>query len=115
MHSVPLHLPSSPPEKECRHLGKQPVLPASSEAGIFITLHECYTFSMNENITGLYKHFKGGLYEVVGVAKHSETLEEMVLYHHQGESELWVRPKDMFFGTKEIDGVSVQRFEKIED
>jgi len=69
---------------------------------------------MEENIKGFYKHFKGGVYEVVGTAKHSETLEELVLYRHQGEEALWVRPRDMFFGTKEIDGVPVSRFVKID-
>ena len=42
-----------------------------------------------------YKHFKGGVYEVVGVAKHSETLEEMVVYKHDGQ--LWARPREMWF------------------
>lgn len=46
---------------------------------------------------GIYKHFKGGEYEVVGVAKHSETQEEFVVYRAlYGEGGLWVRPKDMF-------------------
>jgi len=45
---------------------------------------------------GIWKHYKGGLYEVIGSAKHSETLEDMVLYKHQGEDELWVRPTSIF-------------------
>lgn len=45
---------------------------------------------------GLWKHYKGGIYEVIGMAKHSETLEDMVVYKKQGEEKLWVRPALMF-------------------
>lgn len=45
---------------------------------------------------GLWKHFRGGIYEVIGMAKHSETLEDMVVYRHQGEEKLCVRPVNMF-------------------
>jgi cyclomaltodextrinase len=45
---------------------------------------------------GLWKHFKGGIYEVIGMAKHSETLDDIVVYKHQGEDKLWVRPALMF-------------------
>lgn len=65
---------------------------------------------------GLYKHYKGNLYEVIGVAKHSETLEELVVYRatYQKEGEnLWVRPKTMFLETVLINGVAVKRFEKV--
>lgn len=65
---------------------------------------------------GLYKHYKGNEYEVIGVAKHSETLEELVVYKatYQKEGEnLWVRPLKMFLGTVIIDGVETKRFEKI--
>ncbi len=60
---------------------------------------------------GKYKHFKGAEIEVIGVAKHSETLEEMVVYIHDGE--LWVRPISMFEETVEVDGRQVPRFEFI--
>jgi hypothetical protein len=66
---------------------------------------------------GLYKHYKGNIYEVVGIAKHSETLEEMVVYKatYQKEGEnLWVRAKSMFLESVEIEGLSVKRFSKIE-
>ena len=66
---------------------------------------------------GLYKHYKGNIYEVIGIAKHSETLEEMVVYKatYQKEGEnLWVRPKSMFLESVEIEGLSVKRFSKIE-
>jgi hypothetical protein len=50
-----------------------------------------------------HRHYKGGLYRVVGLAKHSETLEPMVVYEHlwPHEQGLWVRPADMFHGTLE--------------
>lgn len=50
-----------------------------------------------EILPGLYRHFKGGLYRVEGVARHSETLEEMVVYRAlYGEGGLWVRPAAMW-------------------
>lgn len=68
-----------------------------------------------------YRHYKNKnhIYEVVGVARHSETLEEMVVYKALYESEefgrgvLWVRPKDMFLGNVIINGEEIRRFEKI--
>ena len=61
-----------------------------------------------------YKHFKGGKYKLLGIAKDSETLEKMVVYQAlYGEGEIWVRPYDMFFGTVERDGKVMQRFTKI--
>jgi len=64
---------------------------------------------------GRYRHFKGGIYEVLGVVKHSETLEEMVLYKHEGEEELWVRPLKMFGEVVEKDGYKGPRFRYIEE
>lgn len=63
---------------------------------------------------GLYRHFKGGMYEVIGIAIHSETLEEMVIYRARyGEQKLWVRPMNMFLETVEHEGRLVPRFEYI--
>ena len=60
---------------------------------------------------GVYRHFKGNLYEVIGVASHSETLEPMVVYRAlYGERGLWVRPAAMFLETVTRDGVTVPRF-----
>jgi len=62
---------------------------------------------------GLYRHYKGLLYEVVGMARHSETLESMTLYRAlYGSRELWVRPAAMFDETVVIDGRTVPRFER---
>jgi len=47
-------------------------------------------------IPGVWQHFKGGLYDVLGTAKHSETEEEFVVYQKKGESNLWIRPIEMF-------------------
>jgi len=65
---------------------------------------------------GKYKHFKGGEYEVLFVGKHSETLEDMVIYRPlYGEGGIWVRPLEMFLGTKTLeDGTVVQRFKKVD-
>lgn len=65
---------------------------------------------------GLYKHYKGNIYEVIGVAKYSETLEEMVVYkatYQKEEKNLWVRPLAMFVETIIIEGKNVKRFTKI--
>ena len=65
---------------------------------------------------GRYRHFKGREYEVIGVAKHSETLEEMVVYRQlYGEHGLWVRPASMWEETVELDGKTYKRFTYIGD
>ncbi|MEE9525114.1 MAG: DUF1653 domain-containing protein [Candidatus Woesearchaeota archaeon] len=64
---------------------------------------------------GKYKHYKGNFYEVIGVAKHSETQAELVVYKAlYGEEELWVRPKKMFLENVNIEGKEMPRFEFIE-
>lgn len=66
--------------------------------------------------TGRYRHYKGNEYEVTGVARHSETLEPLVVYRPlAGRSEWWVRPHAMFFETVWVSGQLRQRFERIED
>ena len=70
---------------------------------------------MNELKSGKYRHFKGKEYEVVGVARHSETLEELVVYKALYESDylagaLWVRPKEMFLEEVVVEGKKVPRF-----
>ena len=61
-----------------------------------------------------YRHFKGNIYKVLHIAKHSETLEEMVVYQAMyGERGIWVRPKAMFEEIIERDGRTFRRFEKI--
>ncbi len=63
---------------------------------------------------GRYRHFKGGEYQVIGLAKHSETGESMVVYRAlYGEGGLWVRPEAMFLDTLERDGKVFKRFEFI--
>ena len=60
---------------------------------------------------GRYRHYKGGEYEVLGVARHSETLEPLVVYRPlYNDSGLWVRPHAMFFGELEVDGRRQKRF-----
>lgn len=64
-----------------------------------------------ETPTGLYRHYKGLLYQVVGTVRHSESLEPMTLYRAlYGEQGLWVRPAAMFNEDVEIDGVRQPRF-----
>ncbi|MBO5059569.1 MAG: DUF1653 domain-containing protein [Clostridia bacterium] len=63
---------------------------------------------------GYYRHFKGNIYELLGIAKHSETLEEMVVYRacYQAEG-LWVRPLSMWEEEVMHEGRRVKRFEYI--
>ena len=65
---------------------------------------------------GKYRHFKGNEYEVLHIARHSETMEEMVVYKAlYGEGGVWVRPLAMFCETITRDGKTFKRFEKIDD
>ena len=69
---------------------------------------------MEEIKIGRYRHFKGNEYEVIGTAKHSETLEEYVVYKAlYGEGGLWIRPAEMWNETVERDGKTFKRFEYI--
>ena len=62
---------------------------------------------------GTYRHYKGNLYEVLGIARHSETEEVMVVYRAlYGKKELWVRPASMWTERVEKGGVSMARFSK---
>jgi len=68
---------------------------------------------MSEPRPGKYRHYKGGEYEVVGVARHSETDEALVVYRPlYGEGGLWVRPLAMFTGSVTVEGRTVARFER---
>ena len=63
-----------------------------------------------------YRHFKGNIYRVLHIAKHSETLEDMVVYQAMyGEKGIWVRPQTMFEEVIERDGRTFRRFEPISD
>lgn len=62
---------------------------------------------------GYYKHFKGNLYEVIGIGKHSETLEELVIYKSIKDNSIWVRPLSMWNETIERDNKTYKRFEYI--
>jgi hypothetical protein len=65
---------------------------------------------------GLYRHYKGNLYEVIDTVRHSETLEAMTLYRAlYGERGLWVRPAAMFLETVEPAGLPTPRFSRLAD
>jgi len=74
----------------------------------------------NKDISGKYLHYKGKLYEVIGIGHHSETYEELVIYRalfespEFGKNALWARPKKMFFEEVVVDGKRVPRFRKVE-
>ena len=70
---------------------------------------------MTEVVPGRYRHYKGNEYTVLGVARHSETLEDLVVYRQEyGTHGLWVRPAAMFTETVEVQGTTVPRFRLID-
>lgn len=78
-------------------------------------------FSCMKISPGLYEHYKGNRYQVIGTAIHTETREELVVYTSLYDApgfptgSLWVRPKKMFEEEVEVDGKKVPRFRKIEE
>lgn len=74
-------------------------------------------FSVPELEPGIYQHYKGKRYEVIGVGCHTETLEYFVvytpLYDHDGQPDIWVRPYAMFVESITLDGATVPRFSKV--
>jgi len=65
---------------------------------------------------GLYRHYKGNLYEVIDTVRHSETLEALTLYRAlYGERGLWVRPAAMFLEDVQVGGVIQPRFRRVDD
>lgn len=74
---------------------------------------------MEEVKPGMYRHYKGKEYRVLGIGFHSETLEKLVFYQALYESEdfgkdvLWARPIEMFLGNVTINGTEVPRFQRI--
>ncbi|MBM3198464.1 MAG: DUF1653 domain-containing protein [Chlamydiae bacterium] len=76
----------------------------------------CLSPEANSIITNsVYEHYKGMRYKVLGVARHSETLEELIVYQAlYGECDLWVRPLDMFLEKVTIDGIIQPRFKFIQ-
>ena len=72
-------------------------------------------FMEEKIVPGRYRHFKGNEYEVIGLARHSETTEEMVVYRAlYGDGGLWVRPAGMWNETVERDGKTYRRFTLVE-
>lgn len=70
-------------------------------------------------LPGKYRHYKGKMYEVIGTARHSETLEELVVYRalyespEFGKDALWVRPAKMFTENVLVNGIPTPRFQKV--
>jgi hypothetical protein len=88
-------------------------LPVAAQGPSFVPMNELP--ALPDTPLGRYRHYKGGDYEVVGVARHSETLEALVVYRPlYNASGLWVRPHAMFFGQVEVDGAMRPRFERVD-
>ena len=81
----------------------------------------CFFGEIMEVKKGKYRHFKGTIVEVIGVAKHSETMEDMAVYNHPdpvkglGENTMWARPLSMFLEEIERDGKKMKRFEFVSE
>lgn len=69
--------------------------------------------------TGIYRHYKGNEYTVLGVGRHTEVDEYFVVYSpvesQEGKPAIWLRPYDMFLETVEIDGETIPRFQRVEE
>lgn len=72
---------------------------------------------MNNITAGVYEHYKGRRYRVLGIGKDTETESEVVIYQplYQSDVAYWVRPLVMFAGTVEVDGGIVPRFKKVDE
>ncbi len=81
---------------------------ASSSTGATVQTEQATSVEPGE-----YRHYKGGAYQVIGVARHSETEELLVVYRPlYGDRGLWVRPLDMFLESVVVDGQRVPRFSR---
>ena len=75
-----------------------------------------YEEAVKQIPVGKYRHFKGNEYEVISIARHSETAEPMVVYRAlYGDGGIWVRPAEMWNETVERDGQTYQRFVRVEE
>lgn len=78
-----------------------------------------YFIFMEDLKLGKYQHYKGKFYDVIGIARHSETLEELVVYRalynskEFGNNALWIRPKKIFLKNVSVDGKEVPRFKYV--
>lgn len=103
------------PEDQCQNAEPQQEAPAAEESTEAPVVEEKAVEVEEVPVPqpvhlGKYRHFKGGEYEVVGIAKHSETKEEMVVYKNAMDGSLWVRPYAMFNEVIERDGKKMLRF-----
>lgn len=99
------------------------IITMKNETQIFLNYYNIMTkitiTSQSSIKPGKYKHFKGKFYEVIGIAHHSETFEEFVVYKalfispEYGKNALWVRPRKMFFERVIVEGREVPRFEYV--
>ncbi len=69
-----------------------------------------FSESARSIVVGWYRHYRGGRYEVIGLGRHSETLEEVVVYRREGAEEFWVRPVSNWLEDVEFEGQAVPRF-----
>ncbi len=68
---------------------------------------------MNEPALGIYEHYSGTQYRVIGVARHSESKEQLVVYQRLDDHALWTRPLTMFLEDVEVEGRRVPRFRRV--
>lgn len=101
-HGIDMEAAGSHPERQVRSTGVRP------DSGRNLCSHAGGQAAIPAK---QYRHYKGKEYTVTGVARHSETEEELVVYRQEyGDHGLWVRPKDMFLETVDVAGQTVPRF-----
>lgn len=109
--------PKIPPYVEIEGNSEKTVNSVAKLRNLFFEITKYQSLMAKQKVKpGKYRHFKGMLYNVIGIAKHSETLEELVVYealYDNPRSKLWVRPLKMFTETVERDGKVMPRFEYV--
>jgi Protein of unknown function (DUF1653) len=113
IHCVPAALPLLPSTTSLTDKAFSYTISACSRAILAMTDP---LVPLPRTIPGKYRHYKGLMYEVIGTARHSESLEPMTVYRAlYGEHGLWVRPSAMFSEDVVIDGLRQPRFAKVRD
>ena len=122
---VNIHIPAHGTRVLVLTNGDAPEYPDSADTAVAVEKPEEYSESVQSDDVkplpeigkpGIYRHFKGGEYEFICLAKDSETSEELVIYKETGdEGKIWARPSAIFYQYVDVDGKRIPRFELVSD